>query len=54
MAVQMLLCYIPPIASVFQLVPLQIEYLLICLGLAASTIVIVEVGKLIIKLAHKK
>ena len=33
---------------------LKPEYLFICLGLAASTIVIVEIAKLIIKIAHKK
>ena len=54
MAVQLLVCYIPPVANVFQLVPLDFKYLMICLGLAASTIVIVELVKLIIKLTHKK
>ena len=54
MAVQLLVCYITPVANVFQLVALEPKYLMICLGLAASTIVFVELGKLIVKLTNKK
>lgn len=52
-AVQLLVCYITPVANVFQLVPLKWNYLLICLGLAASTIVFVELGKLIVRICNK-
>ena len=54
MAVQLVMCYIPPIANIFQLVSLPSKYLFICLGLAASTIVFVEIGKLIKKIIIKK
>jgi Ca2+-transporting ATPase len=54
MAVQLLVCYITPVANVFQLVSLEPKYLMICLGLSASTIVFVELGKLIVKLTYKK
>jgi len=54
MAVPLVMFYIPPIANVFQLVSLPSKYLFICLGLAASTIVFVEIGKLIKKIIIKK
>ena len=43
---QLLICYIPPVASLFQVVSLDFKYLAICFGLSALTIVIVELVKL--------
>ena len=53
MGLQFALCYIKPIATIFQLQALEPKYLLICLGLSASTILFVEVGKLIKKIFVK-
>ncbi len=51
---QLAICYIEPLAKVFKLVKLDLAHLGICFGLAASTIVIVEISKLIKKLILKK
>ena len=53
-ALQMCIIYIAPLASIFKVIPLEPVQLLICLGLSASTILIVEIAKLILKLKNKK
>lgn len=49
MILQMCICYIPPLANVFKVVPLELPYLGLCLGLAIMPIIVVEVAKLIKK-----
>ena len=53
LGLQLLICYIPPIATLFKVVRLEAKYLLICLGLAFSTIIIVEISKLFNTLIEK-
>ena len=53
-ALQMCIIYIAPLASIFKVIPLEPVQLLICLGLSASTILIVEIAKLILRLKNKK
>jgi Ca2+-transporting ATPase len=53
MGLQMSICYIKPLAKLFKVIPLELEYLGICLALAFAPIVIVEVAKLIKKLIRK-
>lgn len=53
MALQMAICYIKPLANIFKVVPLELPYLGICLGLAFAPIVIVEIAKAIKKLLKK-
>ena len=54
LGLQLAICYIPPVANLFQVVSLDAKYLFICLGLAFSTIIIVEISKLIKALVYKK
>lgn len=53
MALQMCICYIAPLAKIFKVVPLELPYLVTCLGLAVTPIIIVEIVKLIKKLIKK-
>lgn len=53
MVLQLGICYIPFFAGIFKVVPLNLKYLGICMGLAFSTIIIVELVKLV-KLIIKK
>ena len=53
-ALQMCIIYIAPLASIFKVNSLSPVQLLICFGLSASTIVIVEIAKLILRLKNKK
>lgn len=53
MGLQFALCYIEPLANIFQLQALDAKYLFICLGLSASTIVLVEIAKLLKKIFVK-
>jgi Ca2+-transporting ATPase len=53
MGLQFALCYIEPLANIFQLQALELKYLLICMGLSASTILIVEVVKFVISKIKK-
>lgn len=53
-ALQMCIIYIAPLASIFKVISLSPVQLLICFGLSASTIVIVEIAKLILRLKNKK
>ena len=53
-ALQMCIIYIAPLASIFKVIPLEPVQLLICLGLSASTVLIVEIAKLILRLKNKK
>lgn len=50
---QICICYIPAFANLFKVVPLSFEYFIICIGLSASTILIVELAKLIKKIIKK-
>ncbi len=52
-ALQMGICYIAPLAKIFKVIPLELPYLGICIGLAFAPIVIVEIAKLIRRLINK-
>jgi len=45
MLLQLTICYVPFLADIFKLVPLNLGYLLICMGLSFSVIIIVEIAK---------
>ncbi len=53
MTLQLGICYIEPLARIFKVVALEPQYLAICLGLAFSPIIIVEIVKLIKRLTKK-
>lgn len=50
---QLMIIFIPPLAKIFKLIPLDFTHFAMAVGLAASTIIISEITKLFIKVTRK-